>query len=184
MLEEFQRRYDVDFALLQEATSVNIVTFKGYQTIDNIGTSGRGTAIIAKVDFQLLRMRRLPLGRGLVAYYNNICLLNIYAPSGTSNRAKRETFFNSEVIELLPKVPTELIMAGDFNCVQTDNDCTGHRCNSRTMDGLLHGLRLTDVWDASLNTHAYTHYTPTGAARLDRIYVTDEIRKLKQGRRR
>jgi len=72
-------------------------------------------------------------------------------------------------------------MAGDFNCVQTDNDCTGHRYSSTSLDILLYGLRLTDVWDASLNPHAYTHYTPTGAARLDKIYVTDEIRKLKQG---
>jgi len=50
MLEEFLRRHDVDFALLQEVTSVNAIMFRGYQTIDNIGASGRGTAIIAKVD--------------------------------------------------------------------------------------------------------------------------------------
>jgi len=168
MLEEFLRRHDVDFALLQEVTSVNAITFKGYQTIDNIGASGRGTAIIAKVDLQLHRIRRLPSGRGLVAYYNNICLLNIYAPSGTANQAERH-FFNSEVIELLPQVPTGLIMAGDFNCVQTDSDCTGHRYSSRSLDRLLHGLRLADVWDASLNPHEYTHYIPTGASRLDRI---------------
>ena len=40
---------------------------------------------------------------------------------------------------------------------------------------------MTDVWDASLNNHAYTHYTPNGAARLDRIYATDDIRKQKTG---
>jgi len=28
---------------------------------------------------------------------------------------------------------------------------------------------------------AYTHYKPTGVARLDRIYVTEEIRRKKQG---
>lgn len=114
MLEEFLRRHDVDFALLQEVTSLNAITFKGYQTIDNIGTSGRGTAIIAKEDLQMHRIRRLPSGRGLVPYYNNICLLNIYAPSGSANRAERETFYNSEVIELLLQVLTSLIMAGDL----------------------------------------------------------------------
>ena len=92
MLEEFLRRHDVDFALLQVVTSVNAVTFKGYQTIDNFGASGRGTAIIAKVDLQLHKIRRLPSGRGLAVYYNNICLLNIYAPSDTANRAERDTF--------------------------------------------------------------------------------------------
>jgi len=115
MLEDFLRRHDVDFALLQEVTSLNPMTFKGYQTIDNIGISGRGTAIIAKEDLQMHMIRRLPSGRGLVAYYNNIFLLNKYAPSGSANRAERETFYNSEVIELLLQVPTSLIMAGDFN---------------------------------------------------------------------
>jgi len=114
MLEQFLCRHDVDFALLQEVTSLNAITFKGYQTIDNIGTSGRGTAITAKEDLQMHRTRRLPSGRGLVAYYNNICLLNIYVTSGSANRAERETFYNSEVIELLLQVLTSLIMAGDL----------------------------------------------------------------------
>ena len=120
MLEEFLRKHDVEFTLLQEATSLNAITFKGYQTIDNIGTSGRETAIIAKEDLQMHRIRQLPSGRGLVACYNNICLLNKYGLSGSANRAEREreTFYNSEVIELLPQVPTSLIMAGDFNRVQ------------------------------------------------------------------
>jgi len=92
-LEEFLPRHDVDFALLQEVISGKAITFKGYQTIDNIRASGRGTAIIAKVDLQLHRIRRLPSDRELVAYYNNICLLNIYAPSGTANRDERERHF-------------------------------------------------------------------------------------------
>jgi len=82
---------------------------------------------------------------------------------------------------MLPQIPTSLIVAGDFNCVQTDSDCTGHRYSSRALERLLNGLQFTDVWDASLNNHAYNHYTPIGAARLDRICATDSIRKHKQG---
>ena len=40
---------------------------------------------------------------------------------------------------------------------------------------------MVDVWDASLNAQAFTHYTPTDVARLDRIYVSDSIRKNNQG---
>jgi len=116
MLEEFIRKRDVDIAILQEVTSVHNINIKGYQTIDNVGTARRGTAILTRDDLQMHRIRRLPSGRKLAAYCNNICLVNIYAPSGTSNRAEREAFFNSEVIDLLPLAPTELIMAGDFNC--------------------------------------------------------------------
>jgi len=72
-------------------------------------------------------------------------------------------------------------MAGDFNCVQTENDCTGHRYSRRALERLINGLQMTDVRDASLNNHTYTYYTPNGAARLDRIYATDDIRKQKTG---
>jgi len=50
MLEEFIRKHDVDIAMLQEVTSIHNITMKGYQTIDNIGTAGRGTAIVARDD--------------------------------------------------------------------------------------------------------------------------------------
>jgi len=139
MLEEFLRKHDVDFALLQEVTSLNAISFKGYQTIDNIGTSGRGTAITAQEDLQMHRIMPLPSGRGLVPYYN-MCLLNIYAPSGSAYRAERKTFYNSAVIALLRQAPTSLIMAGDFNCVQTESDCTGHRYSSRALEILFNGL--------------------------------------------
>ena len=61
-------------------------------------------------------------------------------------------------------------MADDFNCVQTDDDCTGHRYSSTALEKLTRGLHLEDIWDTMLNAHAYTHYTPTSATRLDRIY--------------
>jgi len=130
MLEQFMRRHKVDFAILQEVTSKKHTEVKGYHIIDNTGTAGRGTAMIIREDLQMDRIKRIPSGRGITAYYKNICLINIYAPSGTNNRTERETFFNKDVIELLPRNPTETIMAGDFNCVQTDDDCIGHRYKS------------------------------------------------------
>jgi hypothetical protein len=40
---------------------------------------------------------------------------------------------------------------------------------------------LVDVCDVTSNAHAYTHYTPTDAARLDRTCVSERIRKHEQG---
>jgi len=74
-----------------------------------------------------------------------------------------------------------MIMAGDFNCVISNLDCTGHRNSSRTLERLIQGLDLVDVWDATVYRQIYTHYTPTGAARLDRIYITEDLRQQKQG---
>jgi len=72
-------------------------------------------------------------------------------------------------------------MAGNFNCVRSNTDCTGHRTSSQALERLIHGLRRSDAWDVTLNPQAFTHYNPNGAARLDRIYVTDELRRNKQG---
>ena len=40
---------------------------------------------------------------------------------------------------------------------------------------------MVDVWEASVKRQTYTLYTPTGAAWLDRIYVTEDLRRQKQG---
>jgi len=181
MPEQFMRRHEVDIAMIHEVTSKKHIEVTGYHTIENIGTAGRGTAMIIREDLKLDRIKRIRSRRGITAYYKNICLIYIYAPSGTNNRTEREIFFNKDVIELLPQNPTETIMAGDFNCVQTDEDCTGHRYSIKALEKLTRGLQLEDEWDTTLNATAYTHYIPTSAARLDRIYATDHVRKGKQG---
>jgi len=136
----------MDISLLQVVTTENI-TFKGYQTLLNIGTTARGTSIMAKVDLPLHGVDRIISGRGLVAYYGNICILNVYAPSGTSNKTDRKAFFNTEILDLIPHVPTELIKAGDFNCVLSNSDCTRHRPSGRASERLIRGLPLLGVWD-------------------------------------
>ena len=105
MLDDFLHRYDVDIALLQEVTNVDRLVVKGYQSIVNVGTLGRGTAILHKLHLQVHKTKRIPTRRGIVAYLGNICLVNIYAPSGTANRSDREDFFNTEVVELIPQTP-------------------------------------------------------------------------------
>jgi uncharacterized protein (UPF0248 family) len=68
MLEDFLRKRDVNIALLQEVTTDN-TTFKCYQSLTNISTIARGTAILSKMDLPLHRVERIPSGRGLVVYY-------------------------------------------------------------------------------------------------------------------
>jgi len=182
MLEQFIRKQEAGFAMLQEVTSKQHIEVNGYYVIDNIGTAGRGTALLIREELQVDRIKRIPSGRGVAVYYNNICLIKLYAPSGTTNRSEREAFFfNSEVLDILPTTPNEIIMAGDCNCVQADRDCTGRRNSSKRLDKLIRGLQLVDVWNVTMNDRAYTHYTPMSAARLDRIYATENIRKDKQG---
>jgi len=49
------------------------------------------------------------------------------------------------------------------------------------LESLIHDLRLSDAWDVALNPQAFTHYSPTLAARPDRIYVTEDLWRNKQG---
>jgi len=138
----------VDFALLHEVARTNINNLRGYQVYDNIGTTGRGTAILTKMGLNIHGIKRLPTERGISAYYNNTCFVNIYASSVAENRAEREMFYNTDIIDMMPHTPSEMIMAGDFTCVTTTLDCTGHRNQGRTLRRLLQDLGLLDVWEA------------------------------------
>ena len=42
-------------------------------------------------------------------------------------------------------------------------------------------LRSSDVWKNNNNSAIYTHYTPHGAARLDRLCVSPSLRNRKMG---
>ena len=52
---------------------------------------------------------------------------------------------------------------------------------SRDHDGTVRGVNLTDVWEETPPRKIYTHYTPTGASRLDRIYITKNLNVRKKG---
>ena len=180
MLEDFLRRQDIDFALLQEVTRADLTTLRRYTAHINTGTEGRGTAILAKEELVLSDIRRIPSGRGIAATYNGIRIINLYAPSGAEKRNARESFYNTEIIPLLPSNDSEMIVAGDFNCVLSPADTTGRENYSRALDTLTKGLGLQDAWETPQTRPTYTHYRTAGASRLDRIYVTENLRKEKK----
>jgi len=56
MLEEFLYKHDIDLALLQEVTNSKITTIRRFASYINMGTQGRGTAILAKDSYLLSNM--------------------------------------------------------------------------------------------------------------------------------
>jgi hypothetical protein len=54
-----------------------------------------------------------------------------------------------------------------------------HPPPSRALEESIRGLALTDTWEQDPQRPVYTHYAPTGATRIDRIYLskTDINRK-------
>jgi len=88
---------------------------------------------------------------------------------------------HTEVVHLIPSSSTAIVLAGDFNCVMTNDDCTGQRNFSRALARLIQGLDLIGVWEATPTRPTYTYYTATGASSIDRIYVTHDLKRRQQG---
>jgi len=136
---------------------------------------------MTKVGLSISNIKRLPSGRGMAAIFNGTWIINIYAPSGAEKKTERERFYTNDLTYILPTKHTEMIFAGDFNCILDTVDSTGHKNFSRALSSIVSGYRLHDVWDASRSRHGYTHYAPRTASRLDRIYVTQILLSRKQG---
>jgi endonuclease/exonuclease/phosphatase family metal-dependent hydrolase len=181
MLEEFLYKHHIDLAMLQEVTNSKINKIRRYIAYINIGTEGRGTAILAKDNYLITNIQRIPTGRGITAHFNGIKTINIYAPSGSKKKREREDFYNGDVARLLTHYSDNMVLAGDFNCVLTPSDCTGSFNVSRALTRLVTGLDLVDVGEANQRRIIYTHHTAQGASRLDRIYLSRQLMKSKQG---
>jgi len=74
-------------------------------------------AILAKMGLPVTNIKRIPSGRGIAGTFNGLWIVNVYVPSGIEKRKKREDIFNVEVPHLIPPNDTEIILAGDFNCM-------------------------------------------------------------------
>ena len=97
MLSDFILRHEIDVLSVQEVTSPEAPNIRGYDTHSNIGTTMRGTVILARNQILLTNVHKLPSGRGIAAEYGGFRFINVYAPSGTEQRTERASFFNSEL---------------------------------------------------------------------------------------
>jgi len=181
MLADFIRQHDFDIIFIQEVTSTEVLNFRVYNTHLNIGASIRGTAILAKSTLQLTNITILPSGRAIAADYKGIRLINVYAPSGTARRTDREQFYTTELSYLFHDGPTDLLIGGDFNCVLHPGDTTGQFQPSRALTVMIRGLEIHDAWNQNPARPTFTYYSPHGATRLDRFYITSDIQQKKIG---
>ena len=128
--------------------------------------------------YLLTNIQRIAAGRGMSAHFNGIRIITIYAPSGSEKKREKEEFYNGEVARLPTHSSDNAVLAGDFNCVLTPSDCTGSLNVSRALTRLVTGLDLVDVNQRRM---IYTHYTAQGVSRTDRIYLSRQLSKSKQG---
>jgi exonuclease III len=181
MLGDFLHKHEIDIIFLQEVTQPTLHTPWGYAAHTNVGTNGRGTAIVTREHYALNNIVRLPSGRGMAAEFQGLWLVNVYAPSGAERKQEREVFFNMDLPQLLLETPSMMLIGGDFNCVLSKTDCTGNFNYSRALHALIRGLDLIDMWETAPERRIFTHYTRQGVTRLDRIYATSNLRGKKCG---
>ena len=97
MLEDFLQKQEIDIILLQEVTRPVFDDIRGFAAYTNIGTTGRGTAILTRDHIQLTNTVCFRTGRGMAADFQNVTIVNIYAPSGAERRRDKENFFSNEL---------------------------------------------------------------------------------------
>jgi len=181
MLDALFRRQEIDILLVQEVTYQVLNDFQGHTTQYNVGFNRRGTAIIARDGINLENIIVNPSGRAMAAKFRESWIINVYAPSCTAMKQKRERFFNSELPYLLTGETGHILLGGDFNCILEISDTTGGFTYSRALVELVHSLALRDTWQGNPTRNVYTHYSAPGATRIDGTYATRELLERKLG---
>lgn len=124
-LASFVHSHDLDVVCMQEVVADDI-SIPGYTIVFNIDENRRGTAVATKNGIRLTQIRKSVDSRIIcVLVENAVTVLNLYAPSGSNNRAARERFFSESVPFHLQGHAEVLILAGDCNAVTDAVDSTG-----------------------------------------------------------
>jgi len=77
MLQEFLHKQEIDILLLQEVTQHDFDVIRRYNAYANVGIHGRGTTMLTRDQISLTKITRLPSGRGMLASYRGVWLVNI-----------------------------------------------------------------------------------------------------------
>ena len=174
-LRTFTRTINLDILCMQEVENEQL-TLPGYNVICNVDHARRGTAIALKEHIRFSHVEKSLDGRLIALQINDTTLCNIYAPSGTAQRADRERFFNNTLAYYLRRHTSHTMLIGDFNCVLRQCDATGHNL-SPALQTAVRQLNLLDVWEQlQPQAQGFTYVTHNSASRLDRIYVTPGLR--------
>jgi hypothetical protein len=179
MLNTYCKTQDLDIVLLKEVTHDNFTEITNRNIYLNVVTDRRGKGIKTKSHIKTEKIERLPSGRGISGYWNGLQTINLYARSGTSKKAQREKYFQTEVPYLLRHMPNKCIIGGYFNCVLNSRDCTGTPAYSKALDTIIRRCELIDAWDTETHRVGYTHYATQSASRIDRLYMSADMRVKK-----
>jgi len=181
MLEDFLQKQEIDIMLLQEVTRPVFDDIRGFAAYTNTGTTWWGTATLTRDHIQLTNTVCLLTGRGMAADFQNVTIVNIYAPSGAERRRDRGNFFSNELPYLLRGIPPLLLVGGNLDSVLTNRDAIGHSNYSQALQEFIRGFDLVDMSETSQERGTNTHYTSRGASSIDRICASRNLSIQERG---
>jgi hypothetical protein len=140
--------------------------------------------VIASHGFHI---RTYVYSHGVVGRDSVVCIANRYGQDGpgfeslgAAKRQEREDFFNIELLQILRALPSNMIIGGDFNCVLSKADSTGHFDYSRALHDIVKVFGLLVLWWSGAERDLHTLHQE-GATRLDKFYTTPNLSGHKLG---
>jgi hypothetical protein len=110
----------------------------------------------------------------MVAAFNRVQIENITSHQ-VPERGKRGKIYKIDFPQMLVHPPSTLLLVGNL-IVLPAQDCTESPKISCALKSLT-ALELFDTWNQRNEDLRYTHYTATGASRIDRMYATRNMDK-------
>ena len=132
-------------------------------------------------NIQLSNVVCLPNDRGMDARFQNVTIVNIYAPSGYKRRRGWENLFSNELPSLLRDMPPSFLVGGDFNSVLTNLDATRHPNYSRALQEFIIVFELPGMRETSQEYANNTQYTSRVASRIDRKCASRNLSRQERG---
>ena len=174
-LRTFINSHSLDIVCLQEVENEQL-SLPGYIVFYNVDHARRGTAIALKQHIQATHVERSLDSRLIALRVQDTTICNVYAPSGSSQRAARENFFSETLPYYLRHRTTHVVLAGDFNCVLRTCDSSSPN-TSPALKAVVQQMQLHDVWEKLCARDAgYTYVCRNAQSRLDRIYTSSSLR--------
>lgn len=175
-LQQFVYESEADIVFLQEVLTTTL-HITGFQCFLNVAPEySTGVALLVRDGIPIQEVEKLESGRGIGCKIYDITFVNLYAPSGTSNKLERTIFFTEDIIYLLRRNPQNIIIGGDFNCVLNRKDQTPNFNFCKALHDLVKKMRFKDAWEVKYPTLVkFTFFTSSSCSRLDRMYISDSL---------
>ena len=173
---------EVRLTKIELSSKIETLGFKCEVNIDSDEPLKPGTAVLWKSTLDVYEVTTLVTCRAQILLMDNYALLNVYAPSGSSNRYERGIFFSTDVFNGMILHPDKSwVIGGDFNCLLQPIDVekgigfSQKKCPQ--LENLVTAKNLKDVYRAFFPYKSeFTFFRSSAApSRLDRFYFPDYL---------